>query len=95
MQINNTIKVLAGALLSALLGFVQATADPITGQSSGNSDQPVQAPSVTPTTEPGNEAAEGGKNRDDSEGGETAGIKPFVPSETISADSAIAFPVDI
>lgn len=95
MQINNTIKALAVALLSALLVFVHAAADQITDRGSGDSGQPVQTPSVAPPTEPGNESAEDGEDSDNSEGGETAGIKPFVPSETISADSAIAFPVDI
>ena len=86
MRTEKSIKILAAALLLALLAVIRAPADPVGDQSSGNSDTPVQPPSESPTTQPGKTAAEG---VDTTEGGE------FIPSETISADSAIAFPADI
>jgi hypothetical protein len=83
MQIDRTIKLFAAALLLISITFVSATADPVADPNAGNTDTPAQSPSETPTTDPGKTPAEGGDNQ------------PFIPSETISADSAIAFPVDI
>lgn len=95
MPIDKAKRILAGVVLAAPLVFVQATADPSAGQSSGKSDQEAKSPSVTATTDPGTTSDEDGDARANAEGGKTTSIKPFVPSETISADSAIAFPVDI
>ena len=81
MQIDKTIKFLAAAIL--LLTFAYAPADPASDESEGESDRTAQPSSETSTTEPGRRSAEAGD------------IKPFVPSEAISPDSAVAFPVDI
>jgi hypothetical protein len=83
MQIDKRIKQFAATLLLLLTTFVQAPADPVADPNAGNTDTPAQPPSETPTTNLGKTPAEGGDD------------KPFTPSETISADSAIAFPVDI
>jgi len=77
----------AAVLLLVLLSFVYAMADPVSELGSSNSSTPAQPPSDSSISEPGEKSAEGG--------GETAPADPFVPSETISADSAISFPVDI
>ena len=82
MQIEKTVKLLAAATV-LLLTFAQTPAQPTTDENEGSSQTPEQPRSETPTTQPGKTPAEG---RD---------YKPFTPSETISADSAIAFPVDI
>lgn len=105
MQIDRIIKLFSATLLLLLIPFVQAPADPIVEPSSGNSDTLAQLPSETPTTQPGktpaegggNTSAEGGGNNTPAEGGENNEGRDhtFKPSESISADSAIAFPVDI
>lgn len=78
---------LALSLLLTLAPFVQGMADPVSEPGSSNSTAPAQRPSDSSISEPGEKSAEGGEN--------TRPAEPFVPSETISADSAIAFPVDI
>lgn len=86
MQIKKRIRFLVAVLLLALLTVVQAQSDPPAAQNEGKSDTPAQPPTETPTTQPGKTRAEGA---------DTPDYQPFTPSETISADSAIAFPVDI
>ncbi len=78
---------LALSLLLTLVPFVQGIADPVSEPGSSNSTAPAQLPSDSSISEPGEKSAEGG--------GDTRPADPFVPSETISADSAISFPVDI
>ena len=85
MRINALLRVLAAALLLAALPFAYATADPASEPGSGNSNTVSQPPVETPTTQPGKTPAEGGDNK----------TEPFIPSESISADSAVSFPVDI
>ena len=78
---------LALSLLLALVPFVQGIADPVSEPGSGNATAPAEPPSDSSISEAGEKSAEGGEK--------TRPAEPFVPSETISADSAIAFPVDI
>ncbi len=73
------------SLLLALVPFVQGIADPVSEPGSGNAA--AQPPSDSSISEAGEKSAEGGEK--------TRPAEPFIPSETISADSAIAFPVDI
>lgn len=78
---------LALSLLLALIPFAQGIADPVSEPGSGDATAPSEPSSDSSIREPGEKSAEGGEN--------TRPTDPFVPSETISADSAIAFPVDI
>ena len=87
MRINTCTRAFAAVLLLVLLSFVYAMADPVSEPGSGDSTAPAQLPSDSSIGEPGEKSAEGGGN--------TRPADPFVPSETISADSAISFPVDI
>jgi hypothetical protein len=76
----------APALVLALaLGcLTPAFADPASKPQAGGSTEP---PAASTKTSHGSESAAGGA--------ESTGPEPFVPSEKISADSAISFPVDI
>jgi len=87
MRIDARTRAFAAVLLLVLLSFVHAMADPISEPASSNSTTPAQPSSEPSISEPGEKSAEGGEN--------TQPAAPFVPSETISADSAISFPVDI
>ncbi len=87
MRINTRTRAFAAVLLLVLLSFVYAMADPVSEPGSGNSTAPAQLPSDSSISEPGEKSAEGAGN--------IQPAVPFVPSETISADSAISFPVDI
>ncbi len=78
---------LALSLLLTLAPFVQGIADPVSEPGSSSSTAPAQRPSDSSISEPGEKSAEGGGN--------TRPAEPFVPSETVSADSAVSFPVDI
>ncbi len=87
MRINAGTRAFAAVLLLVLLSFVYAMADPVSEPGSSNPSTPAQLPSDSSISKPGEMSAEGGGN--------TQPADPFVPSETISADSAISFPVDI
>ncbi len=87
MQIDARARAFAAVLMLVLLSFVHAMADPVSEPGSGNPATPAQPPSDSSISEPGEKSAEGG--------GSTQPADPFIPSETISADSAISFPVDI
>ncbi len=87
MQIDARARAFAAVLLLVLLSFVHAMADPVSEPGSSDSATPAQPPSDSSISEPGEKPVEGG--------GEESPAEPFVPSETISADSAISFPVDI
>ncbi len=87
MRIDARTRTFAAVLLLVLLSVVHAMADPVSEPGSGNSITPAQPPSDSSISEPGEKSAEGG--------GEESPAEPFIPSETISADSAIPFPVDI
>ena len=84
MPINPRAMFLAVSLLLALNFVVHAAEDEASAPIEGSADTPAQPPSETAPTDPGQTRAEGAEN-----------IKPFTPSESISADSAVAFPVDI
>ena len=98
MQIEKSIKLLAAATV-LLLTFAQLPAQTAGTENEGDSGEVKQSTSDTPTTSPGKTPAEGRDNTRAEGAGNTEGgdkpITPFTPSETISADSAIAFPVDI
>lgn len=87
MRNDARTRAFAAVLLLVLLSFVHAMADPDSEPGSSNSATPAQPPSDSSISEPGEKSAEGGGN--------TQPTEPFIPSETISADSAIPFPVDI
>jgi hypothetical protein len=78
---------LALSLLLTLVPFVQGMADPVSEPDSGNATAPGKPPSDSSSTGTGEKSTEASEN--------TQPAAPFIPSETISADSAIAFPVDI
>ena len=80
-------RVLAMALLLVLVPFIPAIADP--------ASEPERGDPGT-TTETQSESSNATRNGEPAEGdaGESPAA-PFIPSETISADSAISFPVDI
>ena len=77
---------LAALALLAALGSTALAADPPPGTPSA---------SESGATRPAGETAAGSSPRPSSEGSAAEPIEPFVPSESISADSAVAFPVDI
>jgi hypothetical protein len=57
---------------------------------------PESKPDAVETAEPSSGTAEGSAGKESTAvGTESSGPEPFVPSEKISADSAISFPVDI
>ncbi len=85
MRNESRIGTLALLLVLALVPFAHAIADPASKPESG---EPVTATSAESSNTVGKE-----KPAEDS--GEESPVDPFVPSETISADSAISFPVDI
>jgi len=70
-------------LLLALLPFTDATADPESKPAEGVSGAAGQP------------ADESSAEKADESAGQEQPAEPFVPSETISADGAISFPVDI
>ena len=74
-------------LLLVLVPCIHAIADPVAAQGSGDSEKAVVTqPEASDTAQPG-EPSPGV--------GEISPSEPFIPSETISADSAVSFPVDI
>lgn len=84
MRIDLRVVVLVAMLVLAPNFFAYAAEAPASASNDSGSDTPAQPPSETAPTEPDKTRAEGAEN-----------IKPFTPSESISADSAVAFPVDI
>ncbi len=87
MRNESRITVLAIALLLVLTPFVGALAQPASGPGSGNPDAATETKAETPPA-----------TRDEKRGegvAEELPAEPFIPSESISADSAISFPVDI
>lgn len=77
----------AVALLLTLLGTL------VVHPTDLSADPPPDAQSAG--TQPAAESADESSQRASSEGKGQEPQKPFVPSESISADSAVAFPVDI
>jgi hypothetical protein len=71
-------------LLLALAPFVSAISDPASAPGGG---------SPAPETQTGASSASGSETP--ARGSAVTPAEPFIPSESISADSAISFPVDI
>ena len=74
-------------LLRVLVPCTHAIADPVAAQGSGDPEKSaVTQPEASDTAQPGKPSPGAG---------ESSPSEPFIPSETISADSAVSFPVDI
>ena len=87
MRIDARIGLFVAVSLLALLPLVHPAADPAPESESTVSSTSEEAPS-------GSSSADGDKK--DAEGdGKTSPLDPFVPTESIPADSAVSFPVDI
>ena len=87
MRNDSRVTALAMALLLVLVPFANAIAQTEPGAERGN-----------PGTVTGTEAESPPATRNEERGegvAEESPAKPFIPSESISADSAISFPVDI
>ena len=78
---------LALALLLAPVPFIHAIADPGSEPESGDPGTTTETQEESTNATRSGEPAEGGAGESPAD--------PFIPSETISADSAISFPVDI
>lgn len=87
MRNKPRIRVLSLVLLLVLTPCIHAIADPVAEPASGN---PVTAAETQPEA---SDTVQQGKPSPG--GGEISPSEPFIPSETISADSAVSFPVDI
>ena len=87
MRNESRVTALAMALLMVLVPFVNAIAQPESGSESGNPGIATETKADSPPA-PRNEARGEGV-------AEESPAEPFIPSERISADSAISFPVDI
>jgi hypothetical protein len=87
MRNESRVTALAIALLSVLVPFVHAVAGPASESESGNPGVVTETQAESPPATRNEERGEGVA--------EELPAKPFIPSESISADSAISFPVDI
>ena len=85
MRIKSRLRVLVPVLALVVLPFIGAIADPATRSQKGNAD------TVTQSQPKSQDPAE----KEKTAAGEEPPVDPFIPSETISADSAVSFPVDI
>ncbi len=87
MRNESRVTALAMALLLVLVPFVHAIAQPASESESGDpgtiTETQAESPPATRNAERGEGVAE------------ESPAEPFIPSESISADSAISFPVDI
>lgn len=83
MRIDLRGFLLTGAIALLQLPFAQVRADPEATADTGKTEAPAEKSSKSA----GDKAA--------TESTSEAPAEPFVPSESISADSAISFPVDI
>ncbi|GMQ75781.1 MAG: hypothetical protein BMS9Abin01_1039 [Gammaproteobacteria bacterium] len=87
MRNESRVTALVMALLLVLVPFVHAIAQPASESESGNPGR---------VTETQAESAPATRNEERGEGvAEESPAEPFIPSESISADSAVSFPVDI
>lgn len=87
MRIDLRLRVTMAALLLVMMPFVQAPADPAAGPDGTDAGPAVEAGAGASADDRDGQSAEGGD--------ETVPAEPFIPSESISADSAVSFPVDI
>ncbi len=79
--------VLVSALLLSLVPFIHAMADPASEPESGEQGTSTETQAESSKATRSEQPAEGGS--------EETPTDPFIPSESISADSAVSFPVDI
>ena len=87
MRNKQRIGGLSLVLLVVLVPCTHAIADPVAAQGSGDPEKAaVTQPEASDTAQPG---------KPPPGVGEISQSEPFIPSETISADSAVSFPVDI
>jgi len=87
MRNESRVTALAIVLLLVLVPFVNAIAQPASGSESGNPGTVTETQAESPPATRNEERGEGVA--------EESPAEPFIPSESISADSAISFPVDI
>ncbi len=87
MRINIRPDFLVAVLLLALLVWVLPAAMAAPESDGAGTGASEEGPSVSSTVDPDKKNAEGDAK--------TSPLDPFIPTETISADSAISFPVDI
>ena len=87
MRIDARTGFFAAVVLLTLFAFAHPTA--IAGPESGSAES-----STLEQTSPGSPTADRDKKTAEGDG-KTSPMDPFVPTETIPADSAISFPVDI
>lgn len=75
------------ALLMAVMSVVSVSADPVVDPGSSDAETAAQS---------GTDSSAGDRDEKSAAAGdETVPAEPFIPSEKISADSAVSFPVDI
>jgi len=87
MRTKHRIGALVLVLLLVWTAFGGALADPASQPASGN---------TAPLTETQLESSDASRNAGSREGDrQETPAEPFVPSESVSADSAVSFPVDI
>ena len=87
MWIEAQARVLVAVLLLVMVPSVQVIADPVSDPESSVSSTPAETPSSSSTTDGDKKSAEGSDK--------ISPVDPFIPTESIPADSAISFPVDI
>ena len=75
------------ALLLGLLSFVHVCADPVADGATGDTETAAPSGSDSSAGESGDKSTQDDEDKVPAE--------PFIPSEKISADSAVSFPVDI
>jgi len=85
MRNNARLRVLALVLPLVVLPFSGAPADPVTQPEKDEGDAATQSQPEFP----------GPAQREEPAAGKQSPVDSFIPSETISADSAVSFPVDI
>lgn len=85
MRNKSRLRVLALVLPLVAAPFIGATADPATQPERGNAGTVTQS----------RPKSEDPVQKEKSAPGDESPVDPFIPSETISADSAVSFPVDI
>ena len=85
MRNKSRLRVLVLVLPLVVVPCIGATADPAIQSQKGNADTVTQS-------QPKSQAP---AEKEKSAAGEESPVDPFIPSETISADSAVSFPVDI
>ena len=87
MPNERCIRALVAALLLTFVSLPGAYADPAASPQQGGTDEAAGSSPAPAQSAAGEDPDEGGTG--------ASGPEPFVPSEKISADSAISFPVDI